>query len=85
MADFADRISDDRAARRLTRAIQGRGAFRRFGDELHQEYPQLLPAWNAFRDNRARCRAAAWLLDNGLIDQDTASGYLDDHPDPKLP
>jgi hypothetical protein len=85
MAEFADQISDDRAARRLGRAIQGRGAFRRFKDELHQEYPELLPIWYAFRDNRAQRRAVDWLLDHGLIDQDGASGFFDDHPDLKLP
>jgi hypothetical protein len=48
MADFAEGIADDRAARRLGRAIQGKGAFRRFRDELHEEYADLLPAWYAF-------------------------------------
>jgi hypothetical protein len=85
MAEFADQISDDRAARRLGRAIQGRGAFRRFKDELHQEHPELLPIWYAFRDNRAQRRAVDWLLDHGLIGQGTADGFFDDHPDPTLP
>ncbi|MDQ3307650.1 MAG: hypothetical protein M3499_04755 [Actinomycetota bacterium] len=30
MADFAEGVSDERAGRRLERAIRGRGAFRRF-------------------------------------------------------
>jgi hypothetical protein len=85
MADFADRISDDRAGRRLARAIEGRGAFRRFKAELHEEYPQLLPAWNAFRDNRARRRAVEWLADHSLIDAETASRYHATHPDIELP
>jgi uncharacterized protein UPF0158 len=85
MADFADRISDDRAGGRLVRAIRGKGAFRRFRDELHQEHPDLLPVWYAFRDNRAKCRAVGWLLDHDLIDQDTADDFLDNHPDPTLP
>lgn len=34
MADFAERISDAAAGRGLARAIQGRGAFRRFKNEL---------------------------------------------------
>jgi hypothetical protein len=51
-ADFADQISDERAGRRLARAIQGKGAFRWFKAELHEEYPHLLPAWYAFRDAR---------------------------------
>jgi len=57
MADFAAGVSDDRAGRRLGRAIQGRGAFRRFKDDLHEEHPELLPAWYEFRDVGARRRA----------------------------
>jgi hypothetical protein len=34
MADFAETITDERAGRRLARAIQGKGAFRRFKEEL---------------------------------------------------
>src|SRR5688500_572791 len=36
MADFAAGISDERVGPRLARAIQGKGAFRRFRDELHE-------------------------------------------------
>jgi len=85
MADFAARISDERAARRLTRAIRGKGAFRRFKDELHEEYPDLLPAWYAFRDARAKRRAVQWLQDNTLIDDDSADRFFANHPDPELP
>lgn len=85
MADFAERISDDRAGRRLSRAIQGKGAFRRCKDELHQEHPHLLPAWYAFREARAKRRAVEWLADNSLIDDDTAAGFLTTHPDPDVP
>jgi hypothetical protein len=85
MADFAEAISDERAGRRLARAIQGRGAFRRFKDELHEEHPDLLPAWYAFRDARARRRAVRWLADNSLIDDEAAERFLASHPDPDLP
>jgi hypothetical protein len=85
MADFAAGISDEAAGRRLARAIDGRGAFRRFKDELHAEYPHLLPAWYAFRDARAKRRAVEWLVDNSLVDDDAANPYLTDHPDPELP
>src|SRR3984893_8576520 len=61
MAEFAAHVSDERAGRRLARAIQGKGAFRRFRAELHEEFPQLLPAWYAFRDARAHRRAVEWL------------------------
>ena len=85
MADFAEEITDGRTGRRLARAIQGRGAFRRFKDELHEEHPDLLPAWYAFRDARARRRAVRWLADNSLIDDEAAERFLASHPDPDLP
>jgi hypothetical protein len=85
MADFAEEITDERAGRRLARAIQGKGAFRRFKDELHAEYPGLLPAWYAFRDARATRRAVQWLVDNSLIDDKAADRFLTGHPDPGLP
>jgi Uncharacterised protein family (UPF0158) len=85
MADFADTITDERAGRRLSRAIQGRGAFRRFKDELHDEHPDLLAAWYAFRDVRAKRRAVQWLADNSLVDDDAAARFLVGYPDPDLP
>jgi Uncharacterised protein family (UPF0158) len=85
MADFADAITDDLAGRRLARAIRGKGAFRRFKDELQEEYPDLLPVWYEFRDVRAKRRAVEWLAENSLIDDDAASRYLSAHPDPELP
>jgi len=85
MADFADGITDEGAGRRLARAIRGKGAFRRFKDELHQGCPDLLPVWYAYRDARAERRAVQWLADNSLIDDDSAVRLLDGHPDPALP
>jgi hypothetical protein len=85
MADFAESITDERAGHRLARAIQGRGAFRRFRDELHDEYPGLLPAWYAFRDVRARCRAIQWLASNSLIGDASANHFLAGYPCPELP
>jgi hypothetical protein len=67
MADFAAGVSDDRAGRRLGRAIQGRGAFRRFKDELHEESTRRPPTatWSSTRtpicpDRRSRTAAAHW-------------------------
>ncbi|HET6478883.1 MAG TPA: UPF0158 family protein [Actinoplanes sp.] len=68
MADFINLVSDDRASRRLARTINGRGAFRRFKDELNEEYPHLLLPGYDFRDTRAARRAVEWLLDEALID-----------------
>ncbi len=85
MADFVEGISDDEAGRRLGRAISGRGAFRRFKDELHAEYPELVEAWYAWRDARAARRAVEWLRDNTLITDEAAAEMLHRHPDPELP
>jgi Uncharacterised protein family (UPF0158) len=85
MADFADGITDERAGRRLARAIGAKGAFRRFKDELHAEYPDLLAAWYAFRDARAQRRSVQWLVDNRLISDGAAEAFLAGHPDPALP
>ncbi|MCM0673482.1 UPF0158 family protein [Micromonospora phytophila] len=72
MVDFAERVSDEQAGRRLLRAVHGRGAFRRFRDELHDEYPHLLTVWHAFHQARATRRTIDWLLDS-LIDDAAAS------------
>jgi hypothetical protein len=85
MADFAERITDGRATRRLERAIEGKGAFGRFKAELSEEYPDLLPAWYAFRDARAERRAVEWLGENELVGEDEAARYLGNHPGPDLP
>ena len=85
MADFADKISDEHARQRLARAIRGKGAFRRFKAELHEEYPQLLPVWYAFRDARAHRRAVEWLADNSLVDDDAATRFLDGYSEPNVP
>ena len=85
MADFADQISDERAGRQLARAIQGKGAFRRFKAQLHEQYPRLLPAWYAFRDARACRRAVEWLADNSLVHDDAATRFLDEHSETNVP
>jgi hypothetical protein len=85
MVDFAEGITDAKAGRRLARAIDGRGAFRRFKAELHEEYPHLLPAWYAFRDDRAMRRSVEWLKDNSLVDDAAAAQFLAWQPPPELP
>ena len=85
MADFADQLSDERAGRRLARAIQGKGAFRRFKAELQEESPQLLPAWYALRDARAHRRAVEWLAENSLVGHHAAARFLDKNPKPGVP
>jgi hypothetical protein len=53
-------------------AIEGKGAFGRFKDRLHQNYPDLLPASYAFQSVRAKRRAVQWLVDSSLVDPQAA-------------
>ena len=85
MADFAEGVTDGAAGRRLARALQGPGAFRRFKNQLYQHLPELISPWHALRDVRAQRRAVDWLLDQGLIDQNAAEKFADDHSEPGLP
>lgn len=64
MEVFIDTLGEGRVADRLARAIQGRGAFRRFKDVL-AETDGLLARWYGFSDDRHRGRARAWLADQG--------------------
>jgi hypothetical protein len=85
MADFADELSDDRAASLLVRSIRGKGAFRRFKEALHDGHPDLLPVWYAFHDARARRRAVDWLRDHDLVSDDVAETFFAKNPDPSVP
>lgn len=72
MADFAEAVADPVAGERLTRALEGRGAFRRFRDTIHDQSEALRGAWFRFRDARQQACAVDWLLDAGLIDEAAA-------------
>ena len=85
MADFAQGISDSAAGRQLAQSLQGRGAFRRFKNQLYERHPELIAAWHALRDHRAQRRAVEWLVDQGLIDDSAAQQLATDNPDPGLP
>ncbi|QYN37758.1 UPF0158 family protein [Pseudonocardia sp. DSM 110487] len=64
MERFIDTLSDARLAERLSDAIRGRGAFRRFKDVLSGS-PEEFGRWHVFADERQRGRARAWLADEG--------------------
>jgi Uncharacterised protein family (UPF0158) len=85
MVDFADGISDRAASERLRRSLEGKGAFRRFKNELYQRHPELISTWHSLRDVRARIRAVQWLADEGLIDENAAQRFQRDHREPALP
>jgi hypothetical protein len=84
MVDFADGVSDDVASQRLKAALQGRGAFRRFKNQIYEHHPALISPWQALRDVRAQRRAVEWLLDQGPIDDRAARQFAGDHPDRAL-
>jgi predicted nucleotidyltransferase len=67
----------------LERAIEGRGAFRRFKDTLF-EYPELREAWFAFRDARARRHAVEWLAARHLISDECADEAAERDADPPV-
>ena len=65
MAEFLETVTDERLATRLDRALGGRGAFRRFKDEL-ADAPDELARFHRFTDDRCRGRARQWLAESGL-------------------
>jgi predicted nucleotidyltransferase len=83
MQDFVEGVPDRRASDLLGRAIEGRGAFRRFKDTLY-EFPDLREAWFKFHDVRMRRRAIDWLVDADLIDESGAHAALADLVEPRL-
>jgi Uncharacterised protein family (UPF0158) len=61
---FIAALDDTDQVERLGIAISGRGAFRRFKDQLSR-WPELLERWCAFSEDRQRGRARAWLAGEG--------------------
>ncbi len=60
MQDFLGTVTDPGRADRLSIAMSGRGAFRRFKDVLAR-WPAELERWHGFAEERQRGRARAWL------------------------
>lgn len=81
MVDFARRVSEPDLRRRLERALDGRGAFRRFKDELY-DHPEQRAAWHRFSDARMARRAADWLEGHEVISGEARDALVSAHPDP---
>ncbi|WP_276144222.1 UPF0158 family protein [Rhodococcus sp. T2V] len=64
MAAFAQRQHDSSLRERLERAIEGKGAFHRFRELVHQE--SLADQWYAFSTDRQLGRAREFLADQGI-------------------
>jgi hypothetical protein len=65
MEAFIDTVTDARLQTRLDRAIRGRGAFRRFREELGETDAEE-QRWYAFKQQRLEERAREWLADEGI-------------------
>ena len=77
MARFVDLVRPRRPRELLSRAIQGRGAFRRFKDTL-LDFPDLRAEWFSFHDRLQCRRGIEWLADTGLVDPAAADAALKD-------
>lgn len=64
MADFAERQRNHALRERLERSIEGKGAFRRFRDLIHEE--GIAEQWYAFSTDRQLGRAREFLADEGI-------------------
>ena len=71
MVEFSKSVADARASDLLLRALEGRGAFRRFRDTLH-EFPDLRERWFDYSNAAREYRAIDWLLDERRVDPDDA-------------
>lgn len=64
MVDFVDEVvapADENAAEKLSIALDGKGAFRRFKDTLHRVDNQWLQAWYQWRDRQLEAALDEWL------------------------
>ena len=80
MAEFLETVADEPRATRLDRALGGRGAFRRFKDELASA-PEELARFHRFTDDRRRGRARQWLAESGLRPTVSAESISPGRPD----
>ena len=64
MVDFVDEVvapADEDAASKLSVALHGKGAFRRFKDTLHRVDDQWLQAWYQWKQTQLEAAIDEWL------------------------
>lgn len=64
MVDFVDEVvapADEDAASKLSIALHGKGAFRRFKDTLHRVDDQWLQAWYQWKNQRLKAAVDEWV------------------------
>lgn len=71
MVEFAESTANPHASDLLLRALEGRGAFRRFRDTL-REFPDLRERWFEYSNTANERRAIDWLLEEHRVDPDDA-------------
>lgn len=65
MVEFIDGLDNTRVQERLAKAIQGKGAFRRFKDLLF-EYPDVRESWFEFEREKQKAYVYSWLRKKGF-------------------
>ena len=64
MVDFVNEMvapTDENAAEKLSIALEGKGAFRRFKDTLYRVDEKWQQAWYQFRDRQLKAAVEEWL------------------------
>jgi len=65
MVKFAETIDDELLREKLSIALDGRGAFRRFKNVI-ADYPDYREKWFMFRDERTNKKVIEWLNSMGI-------------------
>ena len=77
MAVFAGTVRGKGLKDKLSIALNGKGAFRRFRSVL-DDHPAELERWYKFKDDCMREEAIQWLILNGIEAVQVISGYFND-------
>lgn len=77
MVSFTRSVTNKGLKEKLSDALGGKSAFRRFRAVLDR-HPEELEKWYAFKDDWMRDEAAQWLLDHGIEPVQVISGYFND-------
>ncbi|MDH4164421.1 MAG: UPF0158 family protein [Nitrospirota bacterium] len=77
MVSFTGTVTNTSLKEKLSIALDGKGAFRRFKNVLDQ-HPGELERWYKFKDDWMRDEAIQWLLDHGIEPVRVVSGYFNE-------
>jgi len=65
MVEFAEKVEDELLREKLSIALDGKGAFRRFKNVI-ADYPDYKEKWFKFRDERINKKVIEWLNSIGI-------------------